>query len=239
METAVDKLHEEFLLMSREPKLYESNFYVTRPKWIVDGRSDYDGDETRRVIKKAVDGFVFTSLDEALECKDEFVDISLRTGDGKLYEIIIDELPIGSSICYDYPVRAWLYGSDGKLIDSTINEYYGYYGIPEENHRFRIGDIVEVMGKEEMRLGIVAAMPLTPEEAWREAYLLSAMCHHESSFLTELSPLDNGYTVLFNDEDRDVEICHPFKMRGYSRSTPKQKECLFNLLNIYESGGNS
>lgn len=235
MERTIDQLRKEFFSMCHTPKFKGSSWYRVNAKWIDNVSQPYVGDETRRVILTAVESLVFTSLKAALDCKDEFLEISSRMEDKRLYEIIVEEYPDGSSFYHDGSIRSWLYGPDGELLDSTVNEYWGYYGMPEGSRRFKIGDIVEVMGCEELKIGIVADMPLTPEQAWNDAYQLSTMSHNEESFIESLNPADNGYTVLLCDDDYEVETCHPFNIRTYDKCSDNQKKMFSHLLSVYHS----
>ena len=70
----------------------------------------------------------------------------------------------------------WLsYDANGEANDHSLANVYGdFYGRPLEDIRFQEGDIVEVVGYDEVELAIVEMLPPTPErfeelkQRWRE-----------------------------------------------------------------------
>ena len=89
-----------------------------------------------------------------------------------VYAFYIREVPVDVPAPGYECVSERVYGSDGGLIDfrdfSSVSESPGVFeGRPVERQRFRPGDVVEVLGMDEVELAYVAAVPTDPEEAAR------------------------------------------------------------------------
>lgn len=66
----------------------------------------------------------------------------------------------------------WLYDHEGNLIDYIITSWTGdalsttFFGRPENRHRFKCGDIVEVMNGDEVKLALLLENPPSIEWCW-------------------------------------------------------------------------
>ena len=100
----------------------------------------------------------------------------------RFYEIIDDKRP---NKCYSYT-------ADGELNDCAALDEFGWYrGRKKETIRFKVGDIVEVVGGDYADLGIVGALPLTTDK-YSRLEEDPEECEHPSHFLDES---DDWYLV--------------------------------------------
>lgn len=99
----------------------------------------------------------FKTLDEAVEAMKAVVSGQdyMPIYNFKIVQTLFDSPEIRSAV-------EFLYGPDGTLLDSHTSHYQHsewnpqpFFGIPDEQVRFRQGDIVEVCYAGEVRLGIV------------------------------------------------------------------------------------
>lgn len=111
----------------------------------------------------------FRSLDEAEKyMREELVTPSV-------YRFVITQRPVGR-LSNEHGAQ-WLYDHTGALIDRTITRWDSdggmeslFFGRPAGQLRFKGGDIVEVVGRDKVNLGVVVGTPYPLEWYW-ENYL--------------------------------------------------------------------
>ena len=107
---------------------------------------------------------IYLNFEEALEF--------IKSGNYKnVYCSWITQFPIGRET-YQHGAK-WLFDHHGNLVDYTISHSfkddinYYFFGCPDRKHRFKPGDIVEVISGDEVRLAVVDHTMLTIEECYR------------------------------------------------------------------------
>lgn len=107
-----------------------------------------------------------------------------------VHHFTINEYPYG---CIAYYISSRLYDPDGNLIDRSLcsgdAQNGDFHGRPEEMMRFGHGDIVEVMGLDEVVLGFVVSCPVDI----KRAELLN-------SDRPTLDDTDDTYTIMTTSE---------------------------------------
>ena len=85
----------------------------------------------------------------------------------------IVQIRCGASFEYGRYGAEWLYGQNGELLDYTITqEFFGkaedftFFGRPQSRQRFKIGDIVEVVGDRRVRLAVLNHPIPDVEQCW-------------------------------------------------------------------------
>lgn len=119
------------------------------------------------------------------------------------YRFVITQLPVGRDIGEEIGA-SWTYGPNGVLIDFRSTTTGGdtirscFFGRPRARILFRKGDIVEVVGRDSVRLAVVADDGPTVDRFW-ERYERSkdGMGYHADAS-------DDCYYVL----DGPGECCH-------------------------------
>lgn len=107
----------------------------------------------------------FTSFEEALKF------LQKPTKD-MLYNSVISQIAVGEP---DYEHGAeWLFDTEGRLIDYAVTHSAQlrevpeafFYGRPSARQRFKVGEIVECVGRNKVSLSVVAALPPSVEWCW-------------------------------------------------------------------------
>jgi hypothetical protein len=81
------------------------------------------------------------------------------------------------------PQKCFSFNADGELNDFIALDEFGWYrGRRKEDIRFKVGDIVEVVGGDYADLGIVGALPLTTD-TYHRMEEDPEECEHPSQFL--------------------------------------------------------
>lgn len=90
--------------------------------------------------------------------------------DAQLYHSIITQVPLGAP---SYNIGAqWLYDCQGNLLDFTITTQTGsaeathFFGRPSERQRFKEGEIVEVVWRDRVNLGLLLHTSPSVERCW-------------------------------------------------------------------------
>lgn len=222
--------YQTFLRMSEEVEQVDSVYYRVAIKWLADRFCEpFSDDETIRPIATYEDIRIFRELDDA----QKYINNVESRQDATLYTVRIDEMTDGSSLFRNRPIQSWLYDGTGALVDHIINENYGFFGQREDKRRFRVGDIVVTLWHDYMmRIGIVVAEPMTPEDAWKDAVTIARMTN--SDIVNGLHPDHNGYEICYADgESENLVIEHPFKLMHYTNTTAQQKDKLLKHLGTY------
>lgn len=226
----IEQQREIFLNMSREVLKDSPTYFRVTVKWLVHKHSEpFKDDETIHSIAMWEDCRIFLTYNDA----ETSVRLTDRRKNSSLYSILIDEMKDGASLYWDRPIQSWLYDGMGVLVDHNINENYGFFGILEENRRFRIGDIVKTIWHDyKMRIGIVVGVPKTPVEAWKDASALATLTKRE--IVNGLHPDENGYDIYYADNEfENIVTEHPLNLMLYTNPTAQQKDKLFPLLDAY------
>lgn len=98
--------------------------------------------------------------------KEEWPELQYNTTFG----YTISELRLDTSLWYWGSLSDRTYTRDGELNDECFwegekeSEPLPFYGRPEEKIRFKVGDIVEVIGRGEVDLRIIGGLPWTPQK---------------------------------------------------------------------------
>lgn len=154
---------EEFKAMAeREPNLKGNWIYRLEQRFVDSNiENPYPRFELDRTEKR-----LFTSFDEAVRFIQEHPD-------GDLYNSLLTQVPSGE---LEFETGAsWLFGRDGMLIDYSTTRSYPlreapeafFYGRPDNRQRFRVGDIVESIGRnDEISLAVVCSLPPDPQWCW-------------------------------------------------------------------------
>lgn len=108
----------------------------------------------------------FTSFEDA-------VNFLQKASDKNLYNSVLTQISVGE---LDHEQGAsWLFNSEGQMIDFTPTHSYllrevpeaFFYGRPDSRQRFKVGEIVECVGSEEVTLCVVASLPPSAEWCWK------------------------------------------------------------------------
>lgn len=139
-----------------------------------------------------------------------------------VHHFTINEYPYGSRA---YFKSSRLYDADGDLIDQSICPRYGengsFHGRPEEMIRFGHGDIVEVMGLDQIELGFVVDCPVDP----KRAELIN-------SDRPTLDDTDDSYTILTTSDY--ISHDHVYALDVFKPNFPVPKPTLNRLKKAYE-----
>ena len=157
----------------------------------------------------------------------------------EVYAFYIREVPVDVPAPGYECISERVYGSDGLLIDfrdfSSVSESPGVFnGRPVERQRFRQGDVVEVLGMDEVELAYVAAMPTDPEDAAR----INAKFYAKLHATFPLDVTDDTYMVFlgptfsFHQHIDALRVFAPhFKVPGpMLRRIEKSKELFLRRL---------
>ena len=86
----------------------------------------------------------------------------------------ITQIHCGKSSEYGKYGARWLYDQNGELLDYTITqelfgkpEDFTFFGRPKSRQRFKVGDIVEVVGPKYVRLAVYNAQILDVKRCWK------------------------------------------------------------------------
>lgn len=151
-----------------------------------------------------------------------------------VYAFYIREVPVDVPAPGVHCLSERVYGPDGQLIDfrdfSSVDEAPGVFeGRSPERIRFKQGDIVEVLGGDEVELAYVAGGPVSCEEATRI----------NSGAIITLDVTDDSYMVFLGPTfsfHQHIDALHVFpahlKVPGpMLRRIEKSKECWIRRIN--------
>lgn len=108
----------------------------------------------------------FTSFEDAVRFLQ-------KAPDDNLYNSILTQIAIGEP---DFDQgSSWLFNSDGQMIDFAPTHSYRlrevpeafFYGRPDSRQRFKVGEIVECVGKDDVALCVVASLSPSVEWCWK------------------------------------------------------------------------
>lgn len=229
-----EDLREGFFEKSRLPVITDQTYFCLIPTFVDYGQSvPYDGDRWECNVSIKKDYLVFLSYEDAVETADLIAQGTNNCGTAPLFNIRIERFFVGDSCLTDLPVKAWLHDSEGRLIDKTVNEHWGFFGVSERNLRFKARDIVEVLWDDQTtKLGIILDVPMSPEEAWKDAYTLHNMCINKTGEVHGLHHSHFAYEVGFRN--CDIESIHPFKLMPFENATKVQRAKLELILEAYD-----
>jgi hypothetical protein len=175
----------------------------------------------------------FSSLKSAEAALSKY--ISEQTEDD-VYCFFIKEFAV-DDLLYSYTESERVYSPAGELIDEClVAELEGdFYGRPPEKIRFKVGDIVEVLAYGHVELGIVYAVPETPDEMKeRIAYLIEHYYPNDTNHDFQSGYGDDCYNVysgkMWDKDDncfslydwKDGDDCETLDFHGHIQSC-----CLF------------
>ncbi len=162
--------HEEFMKYAENPPSFDGETFFNLQVITIDRRY------RRRYPKYRVDQLYeayFKTLAEA----EEFMR-SNRTGkaecDEQIYCYKVYEYPYSRMLCGFDVVSCRVYDELGTLLDQTRcagafgnkHLYSNFFGRPDDQVRFKGGDIVEVLCGDDVRLAVVYYPPSSPEQVW-------------------------------------------------------------------------
>lgn len=126
-----------------------------------------DDDATYPQFEISSNEYFFLSLDEA----EKFMREKLVSGEysDSTYRFVISRIPVGENTWYTK--TAWVYDKEGVELDRRAylldeDNDAVFFGRTESRLRFHKGDIVEVVGRHEVTLAVVAADGPTVEWFW-------------------------------------------------------------------------
>ncbi len=227
--------YEEFIELSKNPPVWEGE---TLYKLSVVSSFNYKRRYPKYCVSTLSLGFFYTreEAEQAMHQHKEEKD----TYGFKKYCYYLHEYPCSQIINVSDFVTCRVYDADGQLIEQTLCSYSCYidtdcnkfFGRAEEKLRFKKGDIVEVLHKDEVNLAIIVSFPASPERAWRfhcgmkEEYRTFLLKKHieqggtEENFIFDdnqrqffMDYSDDSYTVIDGpsyDSDEHVEAIHIF-----------------------------
>lgn len=151
-----------------------------------------------------------------------------------VYAFFIREVPVDVPAPGVQCLSERVYGPDGQLIDfrdfSSVDEAPGVFeGRTPERIRFKQGDIVEVLGMDEVELAYVANGPVSREEAARiNSGAIITLDVTDDSYMVFLGP-----TFSFHQHIDALSVFSPhFKIPGpMLRKIEKSKECWIRRIN--------
>lgn len=151
-----------------------------------------------------------------------------------VYAFYIREVPVDLPAPGVQCLSERVYGPDGQLIDfrdfSSVDEEPGVFeGRTPERIRFKQGDIVEVLGMDEVELAYVANGPVSREEAARI----------NSEAIITLDVTDDSYMVFLGPTfsfHQHIDALHVFSPRlkvpgPMLRRIERSKECWIRRIN--------
>ena len=151
-----------------------------------------------------------------------------------VYAFYIREVPVDVPAPGVQCFSERVYGPDGQLIDfrdfSSVDEALGVFeGRSPERIRFKQGDIVEVLGMDEVELAYVANGPVSREEAARiNSKAIITLDVTDDSYMVLLGP-----TFSFHQYIDALHVFLPhFKVPGpMLRRIEESKECWIRRIN--------
>ena len=151
-----------------------------------------------------------------------------------VYAFYIREVPVDVPAPGVQCLSERVYGPDGQLIDfrdfSSVDEAPGVFeGRTPERIRFKQGDIVEVLGMDEVELAYVANGPVSREEAARiNSEAIITLDVTDDSYMVFLGP-----TFSFHQHIDALRVFPPhLKVPGpMLRRIEKSKECWIRRIN--------
>lgn len=151
-----------------------------------------------------------------------------------VYAFYIREVPVDVPAPGTQCLSERVYGPDGQLIDfrdfSSVDDAPGVFeGRSPEMIRFKQGDIVEVLGMDEVELAFVANGPVSREEASRiNSKAIVTLDVTDDSYMVFLGP-----TFSFHQHIDALSVFSPhFKIPGSMlRRIEKSKGCWIRRLN--------
>ena len=151
-----------------------------------------------------------------------------------VYAFFIREVPVDVPAPGVHCLSERVYGPEGQLIDfrdfSSVDDAPGVFeGRTPERIRFKQGDIVEVLGMDEVELAYVANGPVSREEASRiNSGAIITLDVTDDSYMVFLGP-----TFSFHQHIDALRVFAPhFKVPGpMLRRIEKSKECWIRRIN--------
>ena len=151
-----------------------------------------------------------------------------------VYAFFIREVPVDVPAPGVHCLSERVYGPDGQLIDfrdfSSVDDAPGVFeGRSPERIRFKQGDIVEVLGRDEVELAFVAGFPTSREEAARiNSKAIITLDVTDDSYMVFLGP-----TFSFHQHIDALRVFAPhFKVPGpMLRRIEKSQECWIRRIN--------
>ena len=151
-----------------------------------------------------------------------------------VYAFYIREVPVDLPAPGVQCLSERVYGPDGQLIDfrdfSSVDEEPGVFeGRTPERIRFKQGDIVEVLGMDEVELAYVANGPVSREEAARiNSEAIITLDVTDDSYMVFLGP-----TFSFHQHIDTLHVFSPrLKVPGpMLRRIERSKECWIRRIN--------
>lgn len=161
---------------------------------------------------------LFLSFDDAVKYLKGNIDNSF-------YCSLITQIPIGRNE-YKYAAQ-WLFDSNGNMLDFTTTHTFGesieasFFGIPRSRLRFSKGDIVEVIGRDEVSLAVVSADLIDPEWCWG-CYQRGLKRYPDMPY--GLDCTDEAVTVIYGPSYKDHDHVSPVSVLKPRFSIPKEIE---------------
>ena len=136
---------------------------------------------------------IATSLEKAEEGMRKHIEKGCRLDN--IYAFYIREIPVDCPAVGAECLSERVYDASGRMLDRRLfssipEERELFNGRKQEDLRFRPGDIVEVLDCEQVRLGVLTAVPTSPSRA----------NEINSTGLLQLDETDDSYTVYLEPD---------------------------------------
>lgn len=225
-------IREEFIDRAYNPP-YKEEPVIYRLSIDVISYDDVDGEPyDNAVLRSDVCEYFFLTLEAAQEAVRtiDFAGIAMVSCEHP-YRIVVEEKPLERYSERAWSKRRWTYDKMRNLqeyepVSSLPDEsesYDRFYGLPEEKRRFEINDIVEFTNTDsELCLGLVEAVPMTPERAWE----LASRGQEE----IDKSPFDFSdrvYVVWFGPKEDDWDYLWEYNLMPPTFAVPDHTARMF------------
>lgn len=188
---------------------------------------------------------IFPTLEDAIKF--------IQSGDLKQYNTEelyckrVYELPFGRDVISDCCKREWIFDANGALIEQSVcssliedlDKTEGrFWGRTQSSIRFKPGDIVEVLDRENaiVRLAIVVALFNDIDYCWKEYQKVADTCESEGVGAEDaddnywLNASDDCYCVTYGDEG---EFYYPYTTDVFAPRFPVPDELRHYVLECY------
>lgn len=142
----------------------------------------------------------------------------MRSHTSRVYCNWVDQVPFGDKGTYGYSNRgaAWLYDSEGNLLDYTITRGFGtphdttFFGRPVHRQRFKVGDIVEVVDAKYVRLAVLKYAVPSIRSCWQNYNRRKkSKFPYYMDFSDDSAVVIDGPTYYLHDHVSSIQLLKP------------------------------